>query len=152
MSGWTEERIEKPKRMWADKLPASQIGEAIGVTKNAVIGMRKRLDLPERRRGQPRRGEPPIPKKPQERKPQTFSGKRFLIPPSARPSPKLVKPQIVNEAPAPLMLDISSLTERTCKWPVTNDTPIKFCGHEKACGVPYCDFHRCRASARMMGQ
>lgn len=154
MSGWTQERIETLKRMWATKASASEIGAAMGVSKNSIIGMRKRLDLPERRSGA-RRRKP----KPQEREPQKLklqkppSGKRFLIPPSKRPLPKLApKPQTDTEAPAPLMLDIIDLTERTCKWPVTSELPIKFCGHEKPCGVPYCDFHRRRASARMMGQ
>lgn len=146
MSGWTDERIETLKQMWADKGPASRIGAAIGVSKNAVIGMRKRLDLPARREGRA-----PIPQ-PQERKPQTFSGKRFFIAPCPKPSRKLaLRPQTTSEAPAPLMLDLLDLTERTCKWPVTNAVPHRFCGHEKQSGVPYCDFHRCRASARMVG-
>jgi len=152
MTSWTDERVKILREMWADSSNScSKIGEAIGVSRDAIAGARRRFSLPERRSiSQPRK-----PKqqqaKPEKPKPQKFRGKRFLIPPSKRALPKLApKPQIVSEAPAPLMLGIHDLTERTCKWPVTNETPIKFCGHEKPCGVPYCDFHRCRASARMM--
>jgi GcrA cell cycle regulator len=150
MTGWTDEWIKILTHMWADASnSASQIGAEIGVTKNAVIGMRKRLGLPERRSGRPVQKTEAQEAKPQ--KPKPSSSKRFFIPPSRRSLPKFrAHPQPHKDAPAPRMLDLVDLTERTCKWPVTNETPIKFCGHEKACGVPYCEFHQRRASAKAM--
>jgi GcrA cell cycle regulator len=150
MSGWTDERIKILTHMWADASnSASQIGAEIGVSKNAVIGMRKRLGLPARRDGRPVQKTEPQEAKP---KPQKRRGSSFFIPPSRRAAPKFrAHPQPAKDAPAPRMLDLVDLTERTCKWPVTNETPIKFCGHQKESGVPYCAFHQRRASARMMG-
>jgi GcrA cell cycle regulator len=157
MSGWTDERIKILTHMWADASnTASLIGEAIGMSRNAVVGKRKRLGLPERRNGRQVRNTEPQEAKPQklkrQPKPQKFRGKRFLIPSSKRALPKLEpKSQIVMEVPAPRMLDLVDLTERTCKWPATDVLPHKFCGQQKESGVPYCAFHQRRASARMMG-
>ena len=44
--GWTEERVELLKKLWADGLSASQIAAQLGgVTRNAVIGKVHRLGL-----------------------------------------------------------------------------------------------------------
>jgi GcrA cell cycle regulator len=44
--GWTDERVERLKKLWADGLSASQIaGELGGITRNAVIGKVHRLGL-----------------------------------------------------------------------------------------------------------
>jgi GcrA cell cycle regulator len=44
--GWTEERVELLKKLWADGLSASQIAGRLGeVTRNAVIGKVHRLGL-----------------------------------------------------------------------------------------------------------
>ena len=42
---WTEERVDNLKRLWGAGHSASEIGQAIGVTKNAVIGKAHRLKL-----------------------------------------------------------------------------------------------------------
>ncbi len=46
---WTEERIERLKKMWHDGATASQIAEELGgVSRNAVIGKAHRLGLEQR--------------------------------------------------------------------------------------------------------
>jgi len=46
---WTEERIERLKKMWADGSTASQIADELGgVSRNAVIGKAHRLGLEQR--------------------------------------------------------------------------------------------------------
>src|SRR5579884_2012968 len=46
---WTEERIERLKRMWHDGATASQIADELGgVSRNAVIGKAHRLGLEQR--------------------------------------------------------------------------------------------------------
>src|SRR5687768_7703085 len=43
---WTDERIERLKKMWADGSTASQIADELGgVSRNAVIGKAHRLGL-----------------------------------------------------------------------------------------------------------
>src|SRR3954463_13065323 len=54
MQTWTDERVERLKKLWADGLSASQIaGELGGVTRNAVIGKVHRLGLSGRRQPTP---------------------------------------------------------------------------------------------------
>src|SRR5262245_40202895 len=44
--GWTDERVERLKKLWSDGLSASQIAAELGgITRNAVIGKVHRLGL-----------------------------------------------------------------------------------------------------------
>ena len=46
---WTDERVEKLKKLWSEGLSASQIAAQLGgVSRNAVIGKVHRLALPGR--------------------------------------------------------------------------------------------------------
>ncbi len=45
---WTDAQIADLKRLWTAGQSASQIGNALGVSKNAVIGKAHRLKLPAR--------------------------------------------------------------------------------------------------------
>ncbi len=79
---WTDERIERLKKMWTQGSTASQIAEELGgVSRNAVIGKAHRLGLESR----------PSPVKPGEEKEKKAAAKA-----GAAPTPKAAKP-----APAP---------------------------------------------------
>jgi GcrA cell cycle regulator len=79
---WTDERIERLKKMWTQGSTASQIAEELGgVSRNAVIGKAHRLGLESR----------PSPVKPGEEKEKKATAKA-----GAAPAPKAAKP-----APAP---------------------------------------------------
>src|SRR6476661_2978356 len=82
---WTEERIERLKKMWHDGATASQIADELGgVSRNAVIGKAHRLGLEQR----------PSPVKPGEEK-ETKSAA-----PAAVVAPKPAQPK-VEAAPKP---------------------------------------------------
>jgi len=79
---WTEERIERLKKMWHDGATASQIADELGgVSRNAVIGKAHRLGLEQR----------PSPVKPGEEK----EAKK------AAPAPAAPKADAKAEAPRP---------------------------------------------------
>jgi GcrA cell cycle regulator len=83
---WTEERIERLKKMWADGATASQIADELGgVSRNAVIGKAHRLGLEQR----------PSPVKPGEEKEA-----RKAAPAPAAAAPK-VAPKADASKPAP---------------------------------------------------
>jgi len=87
---WTEERIERLKKMWHDGATASQIADELGgVSRNAVIGKAHRLGLEQR----------PSPVKPGEEK----EAKKAAPTPAAAPPPaKASKAEApVSEAAAP---------------------------------------------------
>ena len=83
---WTEERIERLKKMWAEGATASQIADELGgVSRNAVIGKAHRLGLEQR----------PSPVKPGEEK----EAKKTSSPPASA-SPKSA-PKVEAAKPAP---------------------------------------------------
>src|SRR3982751_6823470 len=83
---WTEERIERLKKMWHDGATASQIADELGgVSRNAVIGKAHRLGLEQR----------PSPVKPGEEKEQ-----KKAAPAAAAPAPKAAAPKVEAAAPA----------------------------------------------------
>ena len=45
---WTDERLDELKKLWAEGLSISQIGEALGVSRNAIAGKAHRMGLPKR--------------------------------------------------------------------------------------------------------
>jgi len=82
---WTEERIERLKKMWHDGATASQIADELGgVSRNAVIGKAHRLGLEQR----------PSPVKPGEEKEVK---KAAPVAAASKPAPK---PDPVKAAPA----------------------------------------------------
>ena len=110
---WTDERLEELKKLWAQGLSISQIGEALGVSRNAIAGKAHRMGLPKR----------PSPiSKPKAEKPK-------------------VEP-VVAERDLPLRLELRQLvwSRSKCCWP-TGD-PKKngfvFCGDTVVPGKPYC--------------
>ena len=109
----TDERLEELKKLWAQGLSISQIGEALGVSRNAIAGKAHRMGLPKR----------PSPiSKPKAEKPK-------------------VQP-VVEEQDLPLRLELRQLvwSRSKCCWP-TGD-PKKngfvFCGDTVVPGKPYC--------------
>ena len=101
---WTEERIERLKKMWAAGSTASQIAEDLGgVSRNAVIGKAHRLGLEQR----------PSPVKPGEekaKKPAKAAAAKAPPPapkaeaaaPSAKAKDAAAAPKVVDSAQMPL--------------------------------------------------
>jgi GcrA cell cycle regulator len=88
---WTEERIERLKKMWHDGATASQIADELGgVSRNAVIGKAHRLGLEQR----------PSPVKPGEEKEAKKSAAAVAAPKPAAPRAEAVKAAPAAAAPA----------------------------------------------------
>ena len=110
---WTDERLDELKRLWAEGLSISQIGEALGVSRNAIAGKAHRMGLPKRPS------------------------------PISKSKTKKAKPVIdEEEQDLPLRLELRQLkwSRSKCCWP-TGD-PKKngfvFCGDAVVPGKPYC--------------
>lgn len=156
---WTDERVEKLKKLWSEGLSASQIAAQLGgVSRNAVIGKVHRLALP----GRAKSGGAPTAtraKRPASApRPANFAP-RVATRTIARPTGAVVtKEEVAFEydeepvtrvvanvvVPMSRRLELTQLTERTCKWP--NGDPLKddfhFCGNESPDNSPYCTYHQ----------
>lgn len=159
-ANWTDERVERLKKLWSEGLSASQIAAQLGgVSRNAVIGKVHRLNLP----GRAKAGGAT----------SARSQKRVTMPAQSRPAafaPRTITRTVTRPAGATMLkeeVDIEALeemvvsssnvvvpifkrvpliklTERTCKWPLGD--PLKddfcFCGNDSPDNTPYCTYHQ----------
>jgi len=149
---WTDERVDYLRKLWADGLSASQIAKELGgVTRNAVIGKVHRLGLSGRAKG-PSQARMPgqkraarsssyAPRAP--RNGSRMNGDGRIRGQASGSRAALYAAQEVIEAPEPIRIELTELTDRTCKWPYGDPvTPeFFFCGHEVNSGSPYCRYH-----------
>jgi GcrA cell cycle regulator len=132
---WTSERVELLKTHFAAGLSCREIADAIGVSRNAVIGKLSRLNLT--REQKPRRAPPS----------DGTTRKR------ARSVPRLqyqILKNLYAEAP-PAEETIESehrcslleLSKEKCRWPISTPglADFSFCGNRPLDGLPYCAGH-----------
>jgi len=128
---WTEERHEALVKLAAEGLSASQIGAAIGCTRNSVIGRCGRTGVRLRMmngggrpRGPANKVNPPKLNKP-------------------KPMPKFysVEPLPETEIGPAMMIPFDDLNRSHCRYPCTDDHPFLFCGQPRHGESSYCGFH-----------
>jgi len=145
--GWTAERVELLKKLWAEGLSASQIaGELGGVTRNAVIGKVHRLGLSGR--AKPAGSSTPRPRRPRvsgmSRSGRLLTSGANALKAYHAPAPRRLLPPIENiVVPISLRASLLTLTDAMCKWPTGDPTTedFHFCGHKAREGSPYCEYH-----------
>ncbi len=142
MTAWTPERVATVTRLWNEGLTTAEIGRAVGMSKNAVVGKAHRLQLPPRpspiRRG-----------KSYSRTPKAkngVNGANGVHGTNGRKSATAQSGIVVparSRAPEPSLAVGSS----ACKWPIGHpDEPsFHFCGELALLGKPYCLEHYRRA-------
>ncbi|WP_417423364.1 GcrA family cell cycle regulator [Hoeflea sp.] len=157
---WTDERVERLKKLWADGLSASQIAAQLGgVSRNAVIGKVHRLNLPGRAKSG---GQASVRTKRTTAAPRApaYAGRTAAQTTRtvSRSSGGAALQQQVDAVaveeldtrptedvvvPISRRLTLVQLSERTCKWP--SGAPLQeglhFCGNDPGEASPYCGYH-----------
>jgi GcrA cell cycle regulator len=144
--GWTPERTDALRALWAEGLSARAIADRLGdgTTRNTVIGKLDRLGLLGTRDpvAKPRTTEPrgdgegaaPIPS------PDDVLAIQARL---TVPSPAPPRPRAEEVGPASDRIGIQDLAISSCRWP--NGHPgspgFGFCGARAIAGRPYCDAH-----------
>jgi GcrA cell cycle regulator len=143
-TGWTQERVEMLRTLWAEGLSAARIAIRLGdVSRCAVLGKVYRLKLPSRAtRVQFKPGvrrQPlclPLAPSPRHRRPSLK--RRPFLRLIVNPAPPL------PELPPPAkLLPLLALGADQCRWPYGEPkTPgFGFCGRECVPGFAYCPGH-----------
>ncbi|WP_136659884.1 GcrA family cell cycle regulator [Nitratireductor sp. XY-223] len=155
---WTDERVDRLKKLWADGLSASQIAAELGgVSRNAVIGKVHRLNLPGRaksggssasrakRVSSASRGGSYASRGGATRSMPRTRGATALKPDLIADAVAEIDTRPVEDVVVPIFrkLPLTELTEKTCKWPVGDplQDDFYFCGVECDDSAPYCTYH-----------
>ena len=142
--GWTDERVERLKTLWAAGLSCSKIASALGhVTRNAVIGKVTRLGLDLRGKGGNYNGN-------QRSNPGPKSRPRVAKPAAIT----LRQPKVSHESPeikamrcdeiTPLNVSLLDLAHGQCRYPYGETgvgDGVLFCGHPAVKDRSYCASH-----------
>jgi GcrA cell cycle regulator len=122
---WLGNRIERLKTLWERGWSASEIGNELGVSRNAVIGKLHRIE-----------GYTPPPHKPPHKPPP-----RIARPPAApKPPPPPKQPPVVLNRPF-LNLTLDELNRGVCHYPHGDRAPYRFCGAPVKEGSSWCALH-----------
>lgn len=159
-SGWTDERTDSLRKLWAEGLSASQIARKMGgITRNSVIGKANRLGLEGRASAAvPRRVVHVAPARPKVPMPK---GVMVLNP--VRGGDVATAARVDNmaarEKPAENVLQMARafaplpshepvpFGSKGCKWPVGGDgADMLQCGCERDGDSSYCPTHRAAAT------
>lgn len=156
---WTDERVDRLTKLWADGLSASQIAAELGgVSRNAVIGKVHRLNLPGRAKSggssggrskrvasTPRGGGYGGRSSSAPRSTPRSSGATALKHDVLADAIAQVDMRPIEDVVVPISrrLPLTELTEKTCKWPIGDpmQEDFYFCGVDCDDADPYCTYH-----------
>jgi len=124
---WDEEKIRELTQAWGLGVPASDIADRLGISKNSIIGKAHRLGLP----GRPS----PIKRAPD----QDMAVRKVRAARRARVVPRLAD-LVPRDEGLPAASASATLDRHQCLWPVGDERPLRFCG-AAICRGSYCADH-----------
>jgi len=145
-STWTEEQIDQAKEMWANRATAQEIADAIGKSRNAVIGKMNRMNVRRQETIDGALGEPSSDPSASEQQDQSLrDAEKNLAPVYGRNSTStdVVNSEAVFEHLREQRLPLMYLSNKTCRWPIGDPSTKNFwfCGKQSAIDKPYCAEH-----------
>lgn len=134
---WTAKTEALAAQMWKDGHSAKEIVPFVGKSRSAIIGKLHRMGLQHGNRAE-------AVKRNQERELTRAARNRVrgsVKPESvSRPPRTVAKLKAVIKPVKPGGIPLEALTATSCRWPITENVPHRFCGC-KATDGPYCPEH-----------
>lgn len=141
---WTDETVKALVQLWESGQSITQIGKALGMTRNAVVGKAHRIGLAKRASPIVRSEKPAQPKPaPAPRAAAPAAAKVASAPshpqPAAQPQPQ--------QLTAAMLAALTPATGPRCKWPIGDpkSAEFDFCTKVALPGKPYCAEHCAQA-------
>ncbi len=140
---WTPELIKELKKLWKKGLTTGEIGRAIGMSKNAVVGKAHRLGLESRPSPIKREDEQPKSKVQRSVKKETKTPVVKEQSVVAKEVVEPVKPTKKTKATKNKGVKLVDLKQTSCRWPDGDpkEPDFHFCGKEAVPGKSYCEEH-----------
>ena len=131
---WTDEKIDKLKKLWGQGNTASQIAEIIGgVSRNAVIGKAHRLNLSAKIKTRTATSNKDFDSSMEGKEIKSNRGRKSKF------KSLIIEKNFEPENPKQL----EELDENSCKWPIghPDEKSFYFCGRSSLKDFSYCKLH-----------
>ncbi len=156
---WTDEKIKMLEQLWETGQSITQIGKALGMTRNAVVGKAHRIGLAKRASPIVRSDKPAAPKpapvvhhhaqhhapRPAAVSVNSGASAPAAREPSASHTPAPEKP--TQQLSAAMLAALTPTSGPRCKWPIGDpkSSEFDFCTKVALPGKPYCAEHCAQA-------
>ena len=132
--GWTDEKVEKLRELWAQGLTANEIAKKLDVTKNAIVGKVHRLCLTARPSPIKSKTQEPVSEETPVVEPVVEACGQEAVVEEAEVK-KEPKTQ-AKAAPETTNIKLVQLDSHTCRWPIGDprDDDFCFCGKKVRSG------------------
>lgn len=139
--GWTDEKVEQLRQLWAQGLTANEIAKKLDVTKNAIVGKVHRLCLTAR----PSPIKSKNPEQPVENPEQAVAIETECEGQTVKVAEEvdLTSQAATKSEKEHTNIKLVNLDSHTCRWPIGDprDDDFCFCGKKVRSGQTYCDEH-----------